>query len=451
MTIYLAGSSDSAQTTASLLRGVNETVSILEPDSELPSPDVDGHNLLIVLDAEGLDLVERRLSSGSGDVPVCLVHAQLAEETSFEVDDVFLSPDELLVRLPYLRRRADIRDSRSREYAAIFELTVDGIIVIDQKGIVRAFNQAATQIFGYERDEIIGRNVKVLMPQPYRREHDGYIRRYLETGHKRIIGIGREVTGRRKNGEVFPIDLAVSEVPSEGELLFTGLVRDITDRRQLEHEVLRMSEQERRRIGQDLHDGLGQMLTGLGLITRNLAHRLEKENSDSAVEMKEVSELIHEADQMARNLARGLVPVELQGDGISAAMRRLCSSVERLFGVTVTYEESGDIGIEDTGTASNLYRIAQEAVSNAVKHGRATNITVRLAADEDALRLAILDDGVGFPEEVDDDRGMGVRIMGHRARVIGAVLDITNRPEGGTAVICSLSFSTIQPTETDPK
>ena len=121
---------------------------------------------------------------------------------------------------------------------AILATTVDGIITIDAQGHVETFNPAAERIFGYDAAEVIGKNVHVLMPEPYHSEHDGYIQAYHQTGRRRIIGIGREVTGRRKDGSTFPMDLAVSEValPGGGRI-FTGLVRDISGRRELEQEA----------------------------------------------------------------------------------------------------------------------------------------------------------------------------------------------------------------------
>ena len=125
---------------------------------------------------------------------------------------------------------------------AILDAAVDGIITIDEEGTIETVNAAAVRIFGYEPEETIGRNVRMLMPEPYHSEHDGYLRRYLETGERRIIGIGREVEGLRKDGTKFPIELAVSEVFAGGRRIFTGIVRDITDRKRIEEE-LRASEE----------------------------------------------------------------------------------------------------------------------------------------------------------------------------------------------------------------
>jgi PAS domain S-box-containing protein len=320
---------------------------------------------------------------------------------------------------------------------AILNTTVDGIITIDADGIVESFNPAAENIFGYEAEEVIGKNVKLLMPSPYREEHDEYLRSYRETGRRKIIGIGREVRGRRKDGSTFPMDLAVSEVELGDRLIFTGIVRDISERRRLEKEILSMSEEERRRIGQDLHDGLGQMLTGIGLLSQDLARDLDAEGHPRADDMQEITEHIKEADQYARDLSHGLIPVDVEANGLPEALRRLAQNAERLFNVSCSFREVDTVLVHDNTTATHLYRIAQEAVNNAVRHGDADRIAVFLAAGAEQMRLQVRDDGTGFDTNALHDSGMGIRIMRYRARIIGGTLDISSTPEAGTVVTCT--------------
>ncbi|WP_412069942.1 PAS domain S-box protein [Rubrivirga sp. IMCC43871] len=365
-------------------------------------------------------------------------------------------------------RRA-LEESRSRALS-VLETTVDGVLTIDDRGTIESYNAGAARIFEYAADEVVGQNVSMLMPEPYHSEHNGYLEAYRTTGVRRIIGIGREVVGRRKSGATFPMDLAVSEVAlPDGRRIFNGFVRDISERRVLEREVLRIAEAERRRIGQDLHDGLGQQLTAIGLFVRNLARTLDAEGSDTAVDARRIIGLLDDADSHARGLARSLVPVELEQNGLEAALARLAERATALYGVAVTAATDGSGPAEASAltpdAASNLYWIAQEAVSNAVQHGRAASVTVHLVRGTDRLRLRVEDDGVGLggslhrggvfsadtpapdgalPVDPDaapapaDHRGMGLRIMHYRAHLAGGALDIRSGPHGGTLVTCTV-------------
>jgi two-component system sensor kinase FixL len=171
------------------------------------------------------------------------------------------------------RKRA-LHESRDR-LAAVVNTAGEAIITIDERGIIESVNPSAERMFGYTRAEMVGQNVKILMPTPYRDEHDNFLARYLKTGIKKIIGIGREVSGRRKDDTSFCLDLAVSELHDGNRRLFTGILRDVTERKALEREVLEIAAVEQRRIGHDLHDTAGQELTALGLMADSLVAALE--------------------------------------------------------------------------------------------------------------------------------------------------------------------------------
>ena len=366
------------------------------------------------------------------------VHADTPR--SFSSEDVYFLQSVANVLAGAVERTETeqaLRESEAKA-RAILETTVDGIITIDADGIIESFNAAAEDIFGYDAEEVRGENVKVLMPSPYREEHDEYLRSYHETGRRKIIGIGREVTGLRKDGSTFPMDLAVSEVELGDRTLFTGIVRDISERRRLEKEILNISEQERRRIGQDLHDGLGQMLTGIGLLSQDLARQLEEEGHERADDMTEITELVKEADQYARDLSRGLTPVDLEASGLSDALRRLSQNAERMFDVRCTFEEVGTGLVHNSTAATHLYRISQESLSNAVRHGDADHVKITLAAGGEQIRLRVRDDGTGFEPQTMDEAGMGVRIMNYRARIIGGTLEVSSTLGDGTVVTCTV-------------
>jgi two-component system sensor kinase FixL len=332
-------------------------------------------------------------------------------------------------------RAADLSDSQER-MRAVLETAVEGIITIDERGMIESLNPAAERIFGYKARELIGRNVSVLMPQPYHNEHDGYLANYRRTGRARIIGIGREVLGQRKDGSVFPMDLSVGEMRLAGGRMFTGIVRDITERKRLEKEILEVSDREQHRIGQDLHDGLGQHLTGIELLSEVLARRLKARSSPDAPDAGLIAGHVREAIRQTRLLARGLSPVHIESEGLMTALQQLATTTSGVFSVACTFHCNPAVPVDDHGVATQLYRIAQEAVSNAIKHGRSKHIQIHLRAPGDRIVLMVKDNGTGLPAR-SKTTGMGLRIMHYRAGMIGANLSIQKDLDGGTSVICS--------------
>lgn len=321
---------------------------------------------------------------------------------------------------------------------AILETAVEGIITIDERGIIESMNPAAENTFGYKAQEVVGKNVSVLMPSPYREEHDGYLSNYLRTGQARIIGIGREVIGQRKDGTRFPMDLAVSEVRLGDRRLFTGFVRDISERKRLEREILEISDQERRRIGQDLHDGLCQHLAGIELMSQVLQQKLSARSKSDATRAAEIARHVRDAIAQTRSLARGLAPVTLESEGLPSALRELAVNTEKMFGIVCRVQAPQSFAGTPAGTAMHLYRIAQEAVSNGIKHGKATQIDIGLVINEQRLVLSASDNGTGIPAVLPRNDGMGLRIMRYRAEIIGGLLSVQPNPAGGTVVRCSV-------------
>lgn len=338
------------------------------------------------------------------------------------------------------RARQELSKSEART-RAVLDNTVEGIITIDPDGTVRSFNKAAEEIFGYRAEEVLGRNVSMLMPEPYRKEHDDYIQRYLETGNRRIIGIGREVRGLRRDGSVFPMHLSVSEVEVGDEHLFTGLVRDVSQRRRLEREIINISEEERQRLGQELHDGLGQTLSAIALFADTVADELEEAELPQAEEVDRIARLIRDADEEARQLARGLVPVHATRESLSDALDRLALKLNGMYDVEVEFRstEVEDDHLPDGADANHLYRIAQEAAANAARHGRPDRIEITLVGTADHVRLQVRDDGTGFEPDETEGEGLGLRTMEYRARLAGGELRISSVPGRGTTVTCTVS------------
>src|SRR5436190_3734894 len=290
------------------------------------------------------------------------------------------------------RRQAQAALSDSEErLRAILETAVEGIITIDERGVIESVNRAAERIFGYPATELIGKNVSVLMPSPYREGHDGYLANYVGTGQARIIGIGREVIGQRKDGAKFPMDLAVSEVRLADRRLFTGFVRDITERKQLEQEILDISNREQQRIGQDLHDGLCQQLAGIELMCQVLEQKLAAKSKSEAERAGEIARHVREAITHTRSLARGLSPVEFEANGFMSALQELAANVQKLFHVECRFECPEPVLIQSNTAATHLYRIAQEAINNAIKHGKARRIVIALRLSIRGVVLSVAD------------------------------------------------------------
>ncbi|HEY8241234.1 MAG TPA: PAS domain S-box protein, partial [Kiritimatiellia bacterium] len=332
---------------------------------------------------------------------------------------------------PAAPARGSREDSEAR-LRAIVNTVIDGIITIDERGRIESFNPAAERIFGYKVRAVLGRNVSMLMPSPHQEAHDGYIRNYMRTGVARIIGIGREVVGRRKDGSTFPLDLAVTEVKVRGRRIFTGVVRDVTERKKAEEAITSASERERERFGQELHDSLGQQLTGLALLAKTLEKKLFARGDATSLDAAGISMLASRALDDVKLQAHGLYPIELERHGFGAALRELAHIQQTLFKVVCTYDGPDELPSLKTHEALHLYRIAQEAVNNAVKHGRAKRIRIRLESGAPALKLSVEDDGCGLPARAGEKGGMGLSIMRYRAGVLGAKMEYRRGARRGT-------------------
>lgn len=316
---------------------------------------------------------------------------------------------------------------------AIINTVVDGIITIDDRGIIESVNPATERIFQYKAREMIGKNIKLLMPPQWATEHDDYIQRYLKTGKAQIIGIGRETAGLRKDGTTFPMYLAVSEVQLGKRRLFTGIIRDISARKIAEQALAQASEKERRQLGQELHDGLGQQLTGTSMLAKALQNRLAREQHPAQKDAAEVADMLARTLSALRRQAHGLYPVELERSGLSTAIKELSLSLRELHGVDCRYAQRGKLPAMDKSTALHLYRIVQEATSNAVRHGQAKQICITLTCSASVLTLSVEDNGRGI-QLTKLTPGMGIIVMRYRASVVGAKLDVRRGDTRGTMV-----------------
>lgn len=329
------------------------------------------------------------------------------------------------------------REERSR---IILETAPDAIIIIDHNGLIQDYNQAAVDTFGYSAKEAIGRNVSLLMPSPYQQHHSDYIASYLNTGESRVFCRRRVVVGLRKDGSTFPMALTISEINHME--LFVGIVRDISVRRRLQSDLAKARNNEQERIGRELHDGLGQRLTGLSMMAASLRHNLDDSASPHAEAARDISDQLKQAIDEARRIAHGLSPLQQIEGGLAEMLAMLAEDTRKATGIEVHFENLTGIPglIEDQTAAIQLYRISQEAVHNAIKHAQAHKIDIKLMTnDKGEVELRVLDDGRGFNRDDTHTDGIGLRVMHYRADAIGCELTIESSPGNGTCIRSKLA------------
>ena len=353
-------------------------------------------------------------------------------------------------------------EEREALLQAIIETAPDALITIDEAGLIRIFNPAAERIFGFRAEEVIGRNVRCLMPAPYREEHDGYLRRYLETGEKRIIGIGREVEGQRKDGSIFPMELAVGEVHSHGRTLFAGFVRDISARRDGERRVHELWSElvhvsrftEMGEMASALAHELNQPLTAIINYLQACRRLLGSAEGRGRIEglIDKVIGQATRAGQVIRNLRnfisrgetdRAEQPINLVVE--EAVSLALIGAPEQ--GIEVVFDLAPDLPpvmidrIQIHQVITNLIRNAVDAVAEAERR----LITIRTApAGATAVEIQVQDSGPGLAEEVaerlfqpfvttkPDGIGIGLSICRTIVDAHDGRLWATPNPDGGT-------------------
>ncbi len=208
----------------------------------------------------------------------------------------------------------------------------------------------------------------------------------------------------------------------------------------IERKLLEISEREQRRIGQDLHDSIGQILTGISFISKALEQKLAAKLSVEAGQATIITKLVNEAMISMSRLVRTLNPINLESDGFILALEELAESIKKTFDISCRISLDHPVFISDNSMATHLYRIVQEAINNAIRHGKAENIDIEIRSSNKRLIVAIKDDGVGFPPVLESKKGMGLNIMKYRAGMIGASLSIRKGPKGGTIVKCSVKL-----------
>jgi two-component system CheB/CheR fusion protein len=256
-----------------------------------------------------------------------------------------------------------------------------------------------------------------------------------------VLSEGRPLSGEFEEttrfGKHLWVDAHMAPFVSGGELHLLLLSYDITERKRAERHILEITDREQARIGQDLHDGLCQQLVSLGLDANALQRKLSSQNRPEAATAARIAGFLDQAITESRRLSRGLFPIRLEADGLGSALEELARTTSERFHIQCHFKDRPPVIIQNMTVATHLYRIAQEAVSNAVKHGQPRAISIGLDSVAGNLELKIIDDGVGFSAGSPGHlAGMGMYIMRYRAASIGATLRVEPSPSGGTTVSC---------------
>jgi PAS domain S-box-containing protein len=325
--------------------------------------------------------------------------------------------------------------SAEHRLRSIVDGALDAILTIDGNGVIETFNAAAERMFGYSAAEAVGLGIAALIPAlPPLGRHDVSSTQDARRAHAATV----EITGRRKHGQEFPAVLAVEEIAELA--LFTLIVRDETEYETLRQDALHATTLEQRRIGQELHDVTQQELSGLGLLARTLSEKLTVLGAhDEAALAGKVAQGIAAANRHVVAFARGLVPLPVEAHGLKAALQSLANVTAERHGVRCRLEWPLPTKAANDNEATHLFRIAQEAVSNATRHASPQSIEIRVAADDGGMSLEVRDDGRGIAVQNLHAEGVGLRIMQHRCAVIGGAFAVDRGERGGTIVSCRIA------------
>ena len=330
------------------------------------------------------------------------------------------------------RIRAEVAQ---RRFVTLVESSDDAILTLTPEAEILSWNSGAEKIFGYSPREAVSRRLSIISPRFVPIDMVQTVA--LVAGGKEIDPF--ETVCVRKNGTTVDITVKLQGMKDYyGSIASVSLIaRDVTARKNLDKKLREILNREQTRIGQNLHDSIGQMITGILFKTKAIEHALRvKELSPEADEIVDVKELLTATLLKLRELARGLIPATILSDGLVFTLRRLAQDTESLCDIRIGFTADPGVEIGDQLVSAELYHIVEEALNNAVKHSKCSEISIQLQRRPEELVISVRDDGTGLPK-VRSQTGLGLKIMRHRAELIGASFEV-QRTGQGTAVVCRL-------------
>ncbi len=332
-----------------------------------------------------------------------------------------------------IAHKLQVEAALKERYVELFENANDMVFTHDLAGRITSINNAGERLLQHPRAQIVGTRLVDLIVEEQRTAASEWVTEVVK-GAELAPAEWDFLNG---SGQRVKLEISTRMVEQGGKHVeVEGIARDITERKRLEREILEASNREQRRIGHDLHDGVCQQLAAISYLTEVLADDLQEKGDAASAEAEKIGRLLNETITQTRGVARGLFPVRLEENGLASALEEMAGNASSLYGINCRFSGDRVLPAMENGTALHLYYIAQEAVVNAVKHGKAASVTIALSRANDRFALTVQDDGAGFEPPGTGGAGMGIRIMRYRARVIGATLDLKSKPGKGTQVTC---------------
>ena len=340
------------------------------------------------------------------------------------------------------RRVREALERRERELNDLFEEASVGLLLTTRDGRILRANPALLAILECRADDCVGHALAQFHPDR------AALLDLLERLARRetLHNFQTALWSRRGRGKEVLID--ANTFWEKGKVVhLRWYIRDITRRKQLEREVLATSERERGAFARELHDSLGQQLSGIAYLSNVIRDRLREQRSAEALEVARISKLLKQAIEETRRVSRGLSPVRPEPDGLSIALSELAAHTRDVFGIACRFHSTKSVLVSDSEAATHLYRIAQEAVNNGIRHGRARSINLSLSQRHGRITLSIVDNGKGIDALSPRRKGLGLRVMQYRAGLLQGTLWVRRRSTKGTEVRCSVPASSLKALE----